>query len=131
MERQDIFDTVATHLFKQGKRAVDREGPDGFCMYRGHGNTRCAVGALIPDEVYDVKMEGNTLSGLLMAYGDVLPPWMRDERELLRELQLVHDEPAYWAEGGVTIKKRLFQTAKWFKLSPAVLDNLAMTPVDA
>lgn len=55
MTEQEIFDKVAEHLQKQGHRALNE---DGVCVYRGKNGTKCAVGALIPDELYDSKIEG-------------------------------------------------------------------------
>lgn len=43
-------------MLKQGKRSTNSEG----CMYRGPEGTKCAIGHLIPDELYDeVEMESN------------------------------------------------------------------------
>lgn len=57
LTEQEIFDKVAAHLLEQGKKA--REG--GFRRYRakvGGKVLKCAVGALIPDELYDPLLEG-------------------------------------------------------------------------
>lgn len=50
---QEVFDFVAKHLLKQGVKSVD--GLD--CVYRGVNSTMCAVGCLISDEEYDIKMD--------------------------------------------------------------------------
>ncbi len=61
---QDIFDTVAVHLIEQGEPSVDATGS---CQYRdGVGANgkmlMCAIGCLIPDEMYDkVRMEGKPI----------------------------------------------------------------------
>lgn len=55
MDKQQIFDTVATHLLKQGKPALSAEG---YCRYRTDDGLKCAVGVLIPDDKYDPKIEG-------------------------------------------------------------------------
>lgn len=51
MNHQEVFTKVATHLLKQGRRALFAE-KNGFrsCAYRGDNGTKCAVGCLIKDE---------------------------------------------------------------------------------
>lgn len=44
-------------MLEQGKRSTNSEG----CMYRGPNGLKCAIGHLIPDNLYDeVDMESNT-----------------------------------------------------------------------
>ena len=56
---QKVFDKVATHLLTQKLSAQEYGG--GNCYYRYHG-LKCAIGALIPDEVYDSKIEGGSVA---------------------------------------------------------------------
>ena len=46
---QETFDKVATHLLTQDEQSMDA---GGGCQYRYHG-LACAVGCLIPDQVYE------------------------------------------------------------------------------
>lgn len=62
MNRQEIFDTALAHLRKQGKPAMNK---GGVCMYRGPGGTMCAVGALIPDDLYVFDMENRSASSVV------------------------------------------------------------------
>lgn len=61
LNAQKIFEKVAIHLLKQGKRSILR--PDAnlptrsYCAYRGKGSTKCAAGALILDEHYLPTLE--------------------------------------------------------------------------
>ena len=55
MNKQQIFDKVLNHLRKQGVAAVDTE--TGACLYRTKENYKCAIGCLIPDELYKTEME--------------------------------------------------------------------------
>ena len=105
---QEIFDTVLTHLRKQGKAAKSIYGK---CLYRGVGGTSCAVGCLIPDAMYDLRIEGLEVRHIM--YGrfpggrksgaaELLPIVHRiaahlgaEHVELLEELQSAHD----WALG--------------------------------
>ena len=123
MEAQEIFDTVATHLLKQGRRAVNPDIPE-MCHYRGAGGTACAVGVLIPDEVYDPMMEGRTVIGLLSHPGFKLPRWLWNNETLLIELQDVHDVEHNW-EGSATMKAALSKVAKESSLTSDVLEELA------
>jgi hypothetical protein len=52
--RQEIFDYVVQRLLQQGKRSMT--GEEG-CKYRGDGGTRCALGWLIPDDLYRPEMD--------------------------------------------------------------------------
>lgn len=64
MTNQEIFDTVYRHLLSQGKRAKTE---DGDCVYRTEDGAKCAVGCLIPDELYMSDIE--TASAELAALG--------------------------------------------------------------
>ncbi len=55
MNLQETFNTSLAHLRAQGQRAI---GKNGMCAYRGLNNTKCAIGALIPDSKYDESIEG-------------------------------------------------------------------------
>ena len=61
MNRQQVFDAVVHHLAKQGKRSTFTRPGQGFsmCRYRGYGGLKCAIGALIPDELYHPRLEGS------------------------------------------------------------------------
>jgi hypothetical protein len=114
MNAQEIFDKVATHLIKQGKVSV---GEDGFCAYRGNDGLMCAVGCLIPDDIYHVDMEGANADSLL-SYD--LPSYFEENIDLLLRLQQNHDSCQY---GEYEILKRLEKTADAFGLNKNVLQN--------
>lgn len=89
---QETFDKVAKHLLTQGQKAM----VGVQCCYRA-GELQCAVGCLIPDELYDPVMEE-----MPVVYNSVLKPVLiqlgylpeRDdstELSLLMSLQNVHD----------------------------------------
>lgn len=87
MTPQEIFDTVAVHLIKQGRKSLD-----GLkCRYRAADGCRCAVGALIPDSLYHEAMEGMPVDVLAAAFHSELPGWFSDDLQLLQALQRVHD----------------------------------------
>lgn len=68
MNAQEIFDTVASHLLQQGRKAVSVLGS---CRYRITAPAdvvlKCAIGCLIPDELYNPEMEGPGVSNLAVA----------------------------------------------------------------
>lgn len=89
MNKQEIFDRVAAHLMQQG-RVSQR---DLSCAYRGAGGARCAVGLLIPDDLYCADMEGSRAGYILATWpklGDLLD--VRQNGNLLDELQHIHDD---------------------------------------
>jgi len=98
MDKQEVFDKVATHLLTQMVRSADEDG----CLYRGPNGLKCAIGCLIPDDKYDSGMEG--LAAVSILVDKALPISIPDEEafnswsEYLRVFQQIHDHfhPAYW-----------------------------------
>lgn len=114
MTMQSIFDRVAAHLLNQNRRSVDPV--DGLCLYRGGDGRKCAIGCLIPDDLYSPEMENQNLYGPLIraALGDFLRD--SEHEKLLSMLQLAHDSyhPSQWPD-------ELRYIAGSFKLSDAVV----------
>ena len=106
--RQEAFDTVVTHLLTQNARADHA----GVCLYRGPKDSKCAVGALIPDDRYYHSMEGSSLNGN-SAVKDVLVSsgYSTSDFSFFGVLQKVHDQdkPEAW-------RQALQLTAKQYKL---------------
>ena len=103
LNKQQVFDVVARHLLTQNARCSSH----GECLYRYDG-MKCAIGRLIPDELYDPVVEG---AGVI--YGSIakkdnseklwaMLPVRRTETMsvLLNELQKVHDDndPEDWRQ---------------------------------
>lgn len=130
MTPQEIFDTVARHLFTQGKRAgyernKEDYGDESFaCRYRGPGGTACAVGALIPDVAYHPEMEGAGVLRLIESFCGSLPLWMRDNVDLLDRLQMVHDQDAHWISDE-RMRFELSMAAASYGLDDSVLPGLS------
>jgi hypothetical protein len=59
--KQALFDAVATHLLAQGKQAIDEM--TNICKYRAPDGSKCGIGGLIPDELYNPEMEGHMVWG--------------------------------------------------------------------
>ena len=108
MSVNEIFYKVQKHLLKQNKKALDRVGS---CQYRTDSGLSCAVGCLIPDQIYAVlDIEGR---GVCDLSSDVLTPIIgvhyakaRRKLDLLGGLQNIHDayQPSAWPEELAKIK---------------------------
>ena len=128
MQPQEIFDTVATHLFTQGVQAKKYNMDDvlAVCQYRGPNHTKCAVGCLLPDEFYFPDMEGETISGLFSENKWVLPDFFKPNLDLLRDLQEVHDADRNW-ETTERMKDKLNLVSDVYGISPVILQKLKFT----
>jgi hypothetical protein len=124
MQKQEIFDKVATHLFTQGKQAMNGEA----CQYRAEDGTMCAVGCLIPDEIYSPAIENRSWDDFQYASD----PEMKKvysalgsgkNLKLLDRLQSVHDEAPNW-ESEKTMKNALASVAKIHHLDASILEGL-------
>jgi len=62
MDTQAVIDKILTHLWDQGECSLVRLGVG--CAYRGLNGTKCAIGILIPDDIYSPDMEGKTFRQL-------------------------------------------------------------------
>lgn len=100
MNRQDIFNTVATHLLTQNRRAMGPTSDSAMyaCVYRGPDGLKCAAGVLIKDEHYKPELENNNVhseivkEALTASLGEGL------EFGFINALQIVHDSynPCDW-----------------------------------
>lgn len=134
MTKQEVFDTVATHLLTQKAVAMDVHG--STCMYRGTEGRKCAVGCLIPDEVYEERFEKLEIGGTFpreswhtpelfkqrtadQADLNHLVSMIHEDLGFLRELQKVHDR-----DGVVEWYTSLKNIAEDHSLSTEVLETL-------
>lgn len=99
MNKQEVFNTVKTHLLKQGIQCMK----NGICAYRSEdGQMKCAIGALIKDEYYSESLENKIIidepvkQAVENSLGTIL---LEEEVCFLRELQDIHDTfaPKNWA----------------------------------
>ncbi len=125
MTPQEIFDKVAKHLFTQGCRSAELdEDTDSACLYRGPEGRMCAVGVLIPDELYNTDMEYMNAAYLIGNVGSPFPAWMKANENLLHSLQISHDRSHNWLNSEA-MRERLRAVATQYALSSAVLDGLS------
>lgn len=80
-----LMKTAIRKVIAQGKRSFSQ----GYCLYRGPDGTKCALGHLIPDELYTRDIEGKNIYAALNAIGLQLP--LKAVREL-GILQRCHDK---------------------------------------
>lgn len=114
MDNQEIFDKVVTHLRKQGGPALDKKGR---CKYRAGNGRMCAVGCLIPDNLYHKDMEGKPV-GCGFPIDSVLYEigFGNSGLELLSCLQELHDRFNVGPTWPAGFEERLSEIANNFKL---------------
>lgn len=111
---QETFDTVARFLIRQGRRSYSDTG----CKYRAPNGDRCAVGCLIPDELYSEGFEGTGVKY------DIAPTMFQlgYDVDFLERLQEAHDEwHQDWLHGWA---EEMRQLAGEYGLSTSVLEEL-------
>lgn len=113
---QEIFDCVARHLLTQKEQSSEE---NGSCFYRHPSKPlMCAIGCLIDDERYTVKIEQLSLDYLIYYSSGLFrfPVNKAELQNLLWCLQALHDynKPSEW-------KTELQKVAKRFNLNDTVL----------
>ena len=91
MTDQTMFDTVVAHLLTQNSVSMD---DTGTCVYKGPDNKRCAIGCLIPDEMYTVDLEGKEVRTLVnnpLFSAELTTYLSQFNLDLLIRLQQTHD----------------------------------------
>lgn len=68
LDRQKVFDIVKEKMLAQGKRSMFNEYD---CAYRNPDGLKCAIGHLIPDEMYDPKMESGSVIRLFENFPEI------------------------------------------------------------
>ena len=99
MTDQEVFTTVARHLLKQGKKSVDLFD-SCRCLYRDERDRKCAIGCLIPDDLYHATMENLNVVELFSEFGSIRQLFEGLSIDLLEKLQTIHDRKAVsdWGE---------------------------------
>lgn len=119
MNKQKTFNTVRDHLLAQGRRSKRRARKSdpapgsSICLYRSPAGLSCAIGCLIPDDVYDPSIEGDPVYCLPPKIRKALGIRTDEDEELLFSLQNVHDnhDPRTW-------KNELTWVAEQYGLKP-------------
>lgn len=110
MTNQEAFNIVLFALRQQGDACIvpgTQFSEQPTCLYRGPEGCKCAIGHLMPDAVYDPRMEGRGLPVLLnqaAASQALRDAFANLKPSLLDELQWAHDRilavqgPRAWEE---------------------------------
>lgn len=93
-------DKIEQHLIQQKARAVQLgtsigPGEGDRCQYRTDSGAMCAAGCLIPDDKYDVTMEGLTANGVINNFPGAFPTDISEHE--LGAWQQYHD--SFWMFG--------------------------------
>ncbi|MFP4891261.1 hypothetical protein [Paraburkholderia sp. EG304] len=97
LDTQDVFDVVAWHLLRQNAQATLPN--TARCMYRAPDGKRCAIGWLIPDDVYVSNIEFFGVRDLVELFSEQphaveFAKFLSSHMLLLRDLQGMHDARA-------------------------------------
>lgn len=96
MTNQEAFDTALAAMRAQGqpsmKTVTHEDGYENtYCAYRGENGTRCAIGALIPDRLYNPAWD-ETEQNVVMLRGRLPLDLDTDFMQALQKA--LHDGPA-------------------------------------
>lgn len=87
-KHQEYFDEVWNHfVVEEAPNSTDGE----YYRYRGPNGEKCAIGLLIPDELYDPKMELTTIEELLNDNPTIQKLFDANSLTFLQLLQGAHD----------------------------------------
>lgn len=81
---QELFNKAYLGVIKQGKPS---RSDNGYCVFRGKDNCKCAVGHLIPDNKYKLGME-------IVSFHDFLEFDDDEAYKAASALQIFHDTTA-------------------------------------
>lgn len=88
---QELFDYITTNLLKQGEKSEDKKR--FVCLFRDSNGRKCAVGWVIPDDLYSPELEIlGTASNVANCFFRI-DQTVRHEllNPIVAELQSIHD----------------------------------------
>ena len=98
MNNQQAFSSVVSHLAFQKGRSMGTGG----CLYRGANNRKCAIGALIPDQLFTGDFDSGSdfenafgsycVGHLITRYGPIRELFAGVSTDMLSDLQRMHDD---------------------------------------
>ena len=90
MNNQQAFNKMVRHLRKQNKRSANKDA--GICRYRTYDGLRCAVGALIPNRLYDSHIEYQTIEYAMKTHPTLGEYLAGVSLNLMQHMQAIHDD---------------------------------------
>lgn len=101
MNNREVFEKVKAHLLTQGKRSMGPRNDETNtirCAYRGDNGAMCAIGCLIPDELYSPTLEGHDSSHCDIRTVLAKAGFESIDKSMLSVLQRMHDgySPDMW-----------------------------------
>jgi hypothetical protein len=107
MNREQLLKDVVDHLVEQAEQAIIRKGTGAeMCSYRAVRDgkvLKCAIGALIPNELYEPSMEGKSVGQVFQQYPKVEAHFAAtygsisgNDLDFLQHVQRLHD--GHWGD---------------------------------
>ena len=92
MTPQKIFNTVINHLYTQKKKSFSFS--NNVCQYKTSEGLKCAIGCLIPDEIYIKEMDEDSwiIKKFSRRFESLSYFTEGNNTDLLDRLQKIHDE---------------------------------------
>ncbi|WP_322092780.1 hypothetical protein [Paraburkholderia bannensis] len=123
LDHQDVFDVIGWRLLFQNARALAADGMR--CMYRAPNGKRCAIGWIIPDDLYSPEFEfkgvRDIAAGLAETdYGRDFAAFVGDHVAMLCDLQGLHDA---YPVSDWPLRLRLI--AQKYELRETVIDRMS------
>ena len=108
---RDVFEFIKNHLLTQGQRSLMKN--EMTCAYFGAEGKKCAVGALIREDIYHSSIEEKPVNHSLVqsAITESVPNW-KINTEMLCELQSIHDGTSIYDWEMVSWKLDEFESDK-------------------
>jgi hypothetical protein len=112
MTKHELFIKVKNHLLTQNKKAYVDLDINGSCALRGMDNTKCAVGCLIPDELYNPDMEHQMWTD---PFDDLICNYYglnkKEYYDVMGPMRTIHDyrKVEYWKEEIDNLEIELFE----------------------
>lgn len=115
MDRQSLFEKAALGLLAQNRRCVS----NGLCLYRDDNGNKCAIGHLIPDNLYSEDMECGSATSLVKDHEEVANHLGVDDDDdilFLDTMQTVIHDDLFDSDFKAGLKKAAAEFAKMYSL---------------
>jgi hypothetical protein len=121
MTRQEILNKVWYH-FVTMKRSFGYDKIKKVCVYKTRGGAKCGIGCLIPNELYDPKMDCQASNAYSLGVHSnkfvqkalkKIGIRFKGNEQFLTDIQKAHDDSAEYDQ---SIAENLMELAKDYKL---------------